>query len=229
MSVELGRDDTADGAGNADQASAAGAAPEPIEADPNGKPKAAKGGPSVTLSLSLLVKVLSVVAVVLLVVAGFTTYKWLDARGQLGDATAQVAANATANAAAQENKRAEDIATKYAVGAATVDYTNLGPWQKALVAGTTDQLAGQLKKAAAQMEQLFVPLQWNSTATPVGTVTKSNRDGVIVVNVFISMIIKSTQMPEGLPSTATYSVTVDKSRDWKISDVGGIDQMIGQK
>lgn len=237
MPVDLDKDDETNAVDGEPTAERARTDAEEIEV-PKPRPRsaaapksatAAPAGGAVTLSLSLLVKVLGAVAAVLLIVAGFTTYKWLDTRSDLTDARAAVAARAQADTRADENKRAEEIATKYAVGAATVDYANLGPWQQALVAGTTDQLGAQLKQAAAQMEQLFVPLQWNSTATPIGALTKSNQDGVIVVNVFVNMVIKSTQMPEGIPSTATYAVTVDKNQSWKISEVGGIDQMIGKK
>jgi Mce-associated membrane protein len=37
------------------------------------------------------------------------------------------------------------------------------------------------------------------------------------------------QAPEGLQSTATYSITIDSNHDWQISDVGGIGSVVGQK
>ncbi|MFI6778485.1 hypothetical protein [Nocardia sp. NPDC050412] len=33
----------------------------------------------------------------------------------------------------------------------------------------------------------------------------------------------NAQRPEGAQTTVTYNVTLDKSSDWKITDVGGVD------
>jgi Mce-associated membrane protein len=40
---------------------------------------------------------------------------------------------------------------------------------------------------------------------------------------------KTVQAPDGLQSTATYSITVDSNHDWQISEVGGIGAVVGQK
>jgi hypothetical protein len=37
------------------------------------------------------------------------------------------------------------------------------------------------------------------------------------------------QAPDGLQSTATYSITIDSAHDWQISDVGGIGSVVGRK
>lgn len=39
-------------------------------------------------------------------------------------------------------------------------------------------------------------------------------------------ITKNNQAPEGVQSTATYSVTTDSNNDWQITDVGGIGAMM---
>jgi hypothetical protein len=36
------------------------------------------------------------------------------------------------------------------------------------------------------------------------------------------------QAPDGLQSTATYSITVDSNKDWQITDVGGVDSALGK-
>jgi hypothetical protein len=72
------------------------------------------------------------------------------------------------------------------------------------------------------MEQILVPLQWNSTAQPLVAKVRSSTGGVYVVDSFVSVLTKTAQGPEPLQSTATYSVTVDSSKGWQITDVGGI-------
>jgi hypothetical protein len=38
-----------------------------------------------------------------------------------------------------------------------------------------------------------------------------------------------TQAPDNFQSTATYSITVDSTNGWQISDVGGIGAVVGAK
>ncbi|WP_158635016.1 hypothetical protein [Tsukamurella asaccharolytica] len=173
-----------------------------------------------------LMLVLSAVVVLLAVAATAFGFLWQSAASGRDDARDQLAA---ATAAQETNARAEDIAKKYAIGAATIDYQNLAAWRTALTAGTTDELANQLREASTQFEQVVVPLQWQSTATPLGTIVADNKDGLITLNVFVNMITKSTQRPEGIPSTATYTLTIDTKQDWKISDVRGMDAALSGK
>ncbi|GAA4398954.1 hypothetical protein GCM10023147_35710 [Tsukamurella soli] len=178
---------------------------------------------TITLSVSRTTAALGALCVVLAIVAIVFGALWLTGRSDLNDARGRLAAIDTTN---DQNKRAEDVATRYAVGAATIDYQNLSVWEKALVANTTPELSTTLQQAAAQMEQIYSPVQWRSTATPIAAVATSNQNGVIAVNVFVSVITKTTQTPSGMPSTATYAVTVDTRRDWVISDVRGIDSAL---
>jgi Mce-associated membrane protein len=131
---------------------------------------------------------------------------------------------------ARDDQRAEKTALDYAVNAAVMNYKNLPAWQNNLVKGTTPELKDKLAKAATSMEQILAPLEWDSSAQPlVAKVRTNNGDGTYVVDAFVSVLTKTAQAPDGLQSTATYSVTMDSKHDWVITDVGGIADMAGPK
>ena len=79
------------------------------------------------------------------------------------------------------------------------------------------------------MEQILVPLQWNSTAHPLVAKVRSDTGGVYVVDCFVSVLTKTVQAPEPLQSTATYSITIDSSKNWQITDVGGVGAVVEHK
>lgn len=138
------------------------------------------------------------------------------------------------NLDAQQNRsrdsvRAENVALDYAVNAAQINSQDLNPWKAKLVAGTGPELSAKLTKAGQEMEQILVPLQWNSTATPLAAKVRSETGGVYTVDCFVSVLTKTVQGPEPLQSTATYSVTIDSNHDWQITDVGGIGSVVGPK
>lgn len=122
----------------------------------------------------------------------------------------------------ENTAHAEKVALDYAVNAAAMNAQDINAWKNKLVAGTSPELKDKLSKAADQMEQILVPLQWNSTSQPLAAKVRSNTGSVYVVDSFVSVLTKTIQGPEPLQSTATYSVTVDSSKDWQITDVGGI-------
>ncbi|ASR01216.1 hypothetical protein [Gordonia rubripertincta] len=165
------------------------------------------------------VKTLALAAVILgLVIALIaTTWMLVDRSGQLDAIHAQQANEA----------RAEQIATDYSVGAAAMDFTKTAEWKGRLTKGTSPELAKRLTDAATSMEQITAPLQWTSTSTPINATIRSADDGKYVVDCFVSVLTKNTQAPEGVQSTATYSVTIDSNNDWLITDVGGIGAMLG--
>ncbi|MET9325300.1 hypothetical protein [Tsukamurella sp. NPDC003166] len=169
---------------------------------------------------------LAAVVVVLAVAATAFGFLWLSASSDRDDARGQLASITHTE---DRNARAKDVAVKYAIGAATVDYQNLDPWRTALVANTTPELANTLKTASTDLEQVYVPLQWQSTATPLGTVVVSDKDDIMVVNVFVNVVTKSTQRPQGIPSVTTYALTIDTKQNWVISDVSSIDGALGGK
>lgn len=123
---------------------------------------------------------------------------------------------------AGDDNHAEQIALDYAVNAATMNFQDLNGWKGNLVNGTTQSLNDKLTKAANSMQQILVPLEWSSTANPLVARVRSNTNGIYVVDAFVSVHTKTTQAPDNLQSTATYSITIDSKNNWQISDVGGI-------
>lgn len=164
------------------------------------------------VSISVRGLILSAVIVVLVGAIGGLGWLYLGAQSKL-DAQDREVSN---------NKRAEEIALEYAVRAAEMDYQNLNAWKVELVKGTSPELKEKLSKAANDMEQILAPLQWNSTAQPLAAKVRSDTGGTYIVDAFVSVLTKTVQAPEGLQSTATYSLTIDSNKDWQISDVGGI-------
>ncbi|MGE2724209.1 hypothetical protein [Mycolicibacterium pulveris] len=171
------------------------------------------------VSISLRTLVFGAVVLVLAAAVGVLGWLYLDARGEL-DAQARQAA---------DNQRAEQVAIDYAVQAAQMDHRDINAWKSRLVAGTSPELNERLSEAADSMEQILTPLQWESTAKPLAAVVRSSAGGVFVVDAFVSVLTKTTQAPDGLQSTATYSVTIDSNQDWLITDVGGIDAVLGSR
>jgi Mce-associated membrane protein len=171
----------------------------------------------VSISIRTLVGAMVIVAV--LASAGVPTWLYLGAKAKLDDQARQAA----------NSSHAERIALDYAVGAAKIDAKDLEAWKKNLVKGTTPELKEKLSSAGTSMEQILVPLQWNSTATPLVAKVRSNANGIYVVDTFVGVETKTMQAPDGLQSTATYSITINSNNDWQISDVGGIGTVAGQK
>lgn len=135
------------------------------------------------------------------------------ARGDLADRDERAA----------DDRHAEQLATDYAVGAATVNFKDLDAWITALKTNTTPQLSGKFDETAPKLEQILVPLQWTSTATPITAKVVSEQDGVYKVNVFVDVTSTNAQNPDGTQTTVTYTVTLDENADWQITDVGGVD------
>ena len=160
-------------------------------------------------------------AVIAAMVLGIGVLAWLyvGAERKL-DAQARQAENAT---------HAEKVALDYAVNAAAMNFQDINAWKGRLVAGTSPELKDRLSKAADQMEQILVPLQWNSTAQPLAAKVRSNTGSVYVIDSFVSVLTKTAQGPEPLQSTATYSTTVDSNNNWLITDVGGIGSALESK
>jgi hypothetical protein len=125
-------------------------------------------------------------------------------------------------------QRAEEISTDYAVHAAEMDYQDFNAWKVKLVNGTSPELKEKLTKAADSMEQVLAPLQWKSKAKPLAAKVRSNAGGIYTVDSFVSVLTKTMQAPDGLQSTATYSITIDSNNGWHITDVGGIDSALGK-
>ena len=173
------------------------------------------------LQLSVSLRSLVIALVIAALVGSAAVFAWLyvGAERKLDEQAHQ-----------SENKtHAENVALHYAVEAAAMNYQDLNAWKSKLVAGTSPELKDKLLKAATQMEQILVPLQWNSTARPLAAKVRSVMGGTYVVDSFVSVQTKTVQAPEPLQSTATYSVTIDSGKDWQITDVGGVGNALGEK
>lgn len=110
---------------------------------------------------------------------------------------------------------------EYAIGASTIDYRDPKAWQDKLKANVSPELAAQFDATAPQLEQIILPLQWTSTATPIQAAVTSESDGIYRVNAFIDVDATSVQNREGGRTTVTYTVTLEKNADWRITEVGG--------
>lgn len=170
--------------------------------------------------ISISVRGLFITVIVGLVAVALGTLTWLYV-GVSEQLDAQVRA-------AAECRHAEDHAMKYAVSAAGMDYQDFAAWKVKLVDGTSPALNEKLTKAAASMQQILEPLKWQSTARPLAAKVRSDAGGIYVVDAFVSVLTKTMQAPEGLLSTATYSITLDGKNNWQITDVGGVDSALGK-
>ena len=174
----------------------------------------ARRAPAVVSVRALLI---SVVIALLVVAVGVLTWRYVSAEQQLAAQAQQV----------ENFKHAEGAALDYAVDAAQMNYQDLGGWKTKLVAGTSPELKDRLSKAADSMEQILVPLKWDSTAKPLAAKVRSEAGGIYVIDAFVSVLTKTEQAPEGLQSTATYSITMDGNQNWQITDVGGVEAAVG--
>jgi len=170
------------------------------------------------VTVTLRTMIVTVVICLLAGAAGVLGWLYMGAQEKL-DAQAREASN---------RQRAEEISADYAVNAADMDYQDFNAWKVKLVNGTSPELKDKLTKAADSMEQVLAPLQWKSTAKPLAAKVRSNAGGIYTVDSFVSVLTKTMQAPDGLQSTATYSITVDSNNDWQITDVGGIDSALGK-
>jgi hypothetical protein len=164
------------------------------------------------LSISVRGLVTAVLIIILVGAIGALTWSYVGAQRKLDALVLQD----------HNNARAEQVALDYAVGAAAMDFKDMNAWKVKLVAGTSPELKDKLTEAATSMEQLLVPLQWSSTSQPLAAKVRSETGGTYVVDSFVSVLTKTTQAPDGLQSTATYSITIDSNKDWQITDVAGI-------
>ncbi|WP_308015210.1 hypothetical protein [Nocardia coffeae] len=130
---------------------------------------------------------------------------------------------------AADRAHAQQVATDYAVGASTIDFHDLNAWQVKLKAHTAPPLANKFDATAPKLQDILVPLQWTSTANPIGSVVSSDNGGVYKVNVFLNVSSTNAQTPNGAQTTVTYDVTVDGNNNWQITDVGGMDAALPVK
>ncbi|MFE9321220.1 hypothetical protein ACIHDR_00285 [Nocardia sp. NPDC052278] len=187
------------------------------EAKASDTPAGTSGQPSDrqpgTLSIRVSTVVVGAVIGALVIAVAVLGGLLVSARGDLADRNDRETAD----------KRAEQVATEYAVGAATVNYQDIPSWVAKLKANTVPQLANKFDATAPKLEQILVPLKWTSTAAPITAKVMSEQGGIYKVDVFVNVSSTNAQSPEGAQTTVTYNVTLDKNSDWKITDVGGVD------
>ncbi|MGW5074222.1 hypothetical protein [Rhodococcus sp. NPDC004095] len=128
---------------------------------------------------------------------------------------------------ADARAHAEQVALDYATGAARMDFQDLAGWKQRLTAGTAPELEQRLTQASTSMEQIIVPLQWNSAAQPITAKAEATGDGIYTVDCFVSVFTSNAQAPEGIQSTATYQLTIDSTQDWKITEISGVGPDLG--
>lgn len=193
----------------------------PAQDDADGEARGNKRTSSSRRTVSISVRTLLASALILTLTVAVGVLAWL----YVGSRT-ELAAQARQGA---DYQRAEQVASDYAVSAAAVNFRDLASWKQNLVKGTTPELNDKLQKAATSMEQILVPMQWDSTSSALAAKVRSDTNGVYNVDTFVSVLTKSVQAPDGLQSTATYRITIDSNNNWLISEVGGIDAVVGQR
>ncbi|GAA4675615.1 hypothetical protein [Gordonia humi] len=161
---------------------------------------------------TISVKVIASAVAGLVVVAALAVLIWLvvSKSSEVDDLKAANAADA----------HAEQIALDYAAGAADMSYEDTQGWLTRLTANTTPELGTRLRNAASQMEQLLRPLQWSSTSSPIAAKVTSVDGDVYKVDAFVGILTKNVQAPaDGIETTATYKLTIDRGQDWKITAI----------
>lgn len=117
---------------------------------------------------------------------------------------------------------AEERSLAYAVGAATMDFTDLDSWRNSLTEGTSPELSDRLLQASRSIEQIVVPLQWASTAEPIAAKVRGVENGTYFVDCFVGVDTRNAQSPEGISSTAVYRLALDSADDWRIVEISGL-------
>ncbi|GAA5057821.1 hypothetical protein [Nocardia callitridis] len=186
------------------------------EADSGKSADAAPKRPSRSVSIKLSTVLGAAVLAVLVVALVVVTALWRSAAGDVQDREQKAA----------DDQHAEQVATDYAVGASNIDYKDADGWLTRLQANTVPQLSDKFKATAPKLQEILVPLKWTSEAKPIAAKVTSDDGGIYKVSVFLNVNSTSAQSPDGGRMTVTYNVTLDRNADWKISDVGGMDDAL---
>ncbi|AHH18450.1 hypothetical protein NONO_c36630 [Nocardia nova SH22a] len=171
------------------------------------------------VSMPLSTVVAGAVAVLALVAAATLGGFLVAARGDLAQRDQHAA----------DDRHAEQAATNYAVGAATIRFDDLGAWIGRLKQGTSPQLSNKFDATAPKLQDILTPLKWTSTASPITAKVSSSAGGLYKVDVFVNVSSTNAQNPDGAQTTVTYNVTLDKNSGWTITDVGGVNAALPTK
>ncbi|MFZ2172694.1 MAG: hypothetical protein WAW17_01405 [Rhodococcus sp. (in: high G+C Gram-positive bacteria)] len=159
-------------------------------------------------------RTLAVVAVLAVVVGAVFGVLWAtdSSADELATLRAQLDTEAAAEAAASE----------YALNVSELDFHNLDAWRQSLKAGVSEQLAPKLDAAVDVVGPWLTEMEYTATARVLAADVSEHDGDRFVVQVFVDMTSKSSQAPNGVAATATYTVTMDRASDWTITDVGGV-------
>ncbi|MGN2636805.1 hypothetical protein ACTD5D_11550 [Nocardia takedensis] len=117
---------------------------------------------------------------------------------------------------------AERTAGDYALRVSQVKAGDVEGWRTALKSGVTDQLAAKLSAAVDVVGPWLSQIDYSSTAQPLAAKVMRRDGDAYVVQVFVDMTSRSRQTPDGVVATAAYTVTLDRSANWAITEVGGV-------
>ncbi|MXP20541.1 hypothetical protein GIY30_04105 [Gordonia sp. HNM0687] len=162
------------------------------------------------LSISVGTLGISLLIVALVAALGTFIYRDMSARSDLDAMTSEAADSATA----------EDVAGRYAVSAATLDYQDLTPWIAAMKDGVSPELQKKYDVIGQAMEQIITPLRMQTTAELVLAKTQEVNGDMFRVDAVVDVDTKSVQTPDGGSAVAVYTVTLDRSQNWLITEVG---------
>lgn len=122
--------------------------------------------------------------------------------------------------AAADRSHAEKVAADYATGASSFDYRDMGPWRTALVKGVSPEVKAKLDLSAGALNQLMQPLQWVSKAEFLDSTVKSENGNIYTVGAYMNITTSTVQSPDQAPRMTAFTITIDKSQDWLITEVG---------
>jgi len=117
---------------------------------------------------------------------------------------------------------AEAVASEYALSVSEVDFRDLEAWRAALTDGVSEQLTPKLEGAVDVVSPWLTQMEYTADARLLAAEASHTDGDTYVVQVFVDMVSKSKQTPDGVAATATYTVTMDRASDWTIVDVGGV-------
>ena len=166
----------------------------------------------VTMSIPALVA--SLLAGGLIVVLAATTALFV-----LRDSSARSDLD-TMRATAADEADAEQVAGKYAVSAATLDYQDLTPWITAMKKGVSPELSKRYDAVGQTMEQIITPLRMKTSAELVTTSVSDSEGDLFRVDAVVNVNTATVQNPGGTNAVAVYKLTLDRSKDWLITEVG---------
>ncbi|MGO3326403.1 hypothetical protein [Gordonia sp. (in: high G+C Gram-positive bacteria)] len=170
------------------------------------------GRGQVTMSIPALIA--SLLAGLLIVVLAATTVLFV-----LRDSSARSDLDAM-RASAADDAGAQEVAGKYAVSAATLDYQDLTPWITAMKKGVSPELSKRYDAVGQTMEQIITPLRMKTSAELVTTSVSDSEGDLYRVDAVVNVNTSTVQNPNGSNAVAVYKLTLDRSKDWLITEVG---------